>query len=250
MSFTLYPAVDLRGGKCVRLYQGDYGVETVYDEDPVRVARKWRAEGAGWLHVVDLDAARTGEPVNLPVIREMALSVDIPLQVGGGVRSMERLELLFSVGVERVILGSAAIDDPRFVREALARYGDRIALGIDARGGRVATHGWLRTTEVTAEELAKEMVRHGAETFIFTDISRDGTLSGPNVEAILSLARACGKPVIASGGIRDAQDLLRLARHAGEGVAGAVVGRALYTGGLDLGEALKFLSRERGEDGR
>lgn len=250
MRFIIYPAVDLRGGKCVRLYQGDYGAETVYDENPVGVARRWRDAGAEWLHVVDLDAARTGEPVNLPVIREMASSVDIPIQVGGGVRTMERLELLLSAGVQRVILGSAAIDDPDFVREALARYGDRIALGIDARNGRVATHGWLETTEVTAEDLAREMVRHGAETFIFTDISRDGTLSGPNVEAIRSLARACGKRVIASGGVRDTEDLLRLARHAGEGVAGAVVGRALYTGGLDLGEALKRLSRETGEEDR
>src|SRR5690606_11641137 len=187
MSFVLYPAIDLRGGKCVRLYEGDYGAETVYDADPVNVARKWAAAGAEWLHVVDLDAARTGEPVNLPVIREMASRVDIPIQAGGGVRSMERLEMFLDAGVQRVILGSAAIDDPRFVREALARYGDRIALGIDARDGRVATHGWLETTEVTAEALAREMVRRGAETFIFTDISRDGTLSGPNVEAILSL---------------------------------------------------------------
>lgn len=250
MSFVLYPAIDLRGGKCVRLYQGDYGAETVYDADPVNVARKWAAAGAEWLHVVDLDAARTGEPVNLPVIREMASRVDIPIQAGGGVRSMERLEMFLDVGVQRVILGSAAIDDPRFVREALARYGDRIALGIDARDGRVATHGWLETTEVTAEALAREMVRRGAETFIFTDISRDGTLSGPNVEAILSLARACGRRVIASGGVRDAEDLLRLARHAGEGIAGAVVGRALYTGDLELGEALRRLSREMGEEGR
>ncbi|MGI6125677.1 MAG: 1-(5-phosphoribosyl)-5-[(5-phosphoribosylamino)methylideneamino]imidazole-4-carboxamide isomerase [Planifilum sp.] len=250
MSFVLYPAIDLRGGKCVRLYQGDYGAETVYDADPVNVARKWAAAGAEWLHVVDLDAARTGEPVNLPVIREMASRVDIPIQAGGGVRSMERLEMFLDAGVQRVILGSAAIDDPRFVREALARYGDRIALGIDARDGRVATHGWLETTEVTAEALAREMVRRGAETFIFTDISRDGTLSGPNVEAILSLARACGRRVIASGGVRDAEDLLRLARHAGEGIAGAVVGRALYTGDLELGEALRRLSREMGEEGR
>lgn len=250
MSFVLYPAIDLRGGKCVRLYQGDYGAETVYDADPVNVARKWAAAGAEWLHVVDLDAARTGEPVNLPVIREMVSRVDIPIQAGGGVRSMERLEMFLDAGVQRVILGSAAIDDPRFVREALARYGDRIALGIDARDGRVATHGWLETTEVTAEALAREMVRRGAETFIFTDISRDGTLSGPNVEAILSLARACGRRVIASGGVRDAEDLLRLARHAGEGIAGAVVGRALYTGDLELGEALRRLSREMGEEGR
>lgn len=250
MSFILYPAVDLRGGKCVRLYQGNYGAETVYDADPVGVARKWAAAGAEWLHVVDLDAARTGEPVNLSVIRKMASSVDIPLQAGGGVRSMDRLEALFSAGVQRVILGSAAIDNPRFVREALARYGDRIALGIDARNGRVATHGWLETTEVTAEELAREMVRHGAETFIFTDIARDGTLSGPNLEAVRSLARACGKRVIASGGVRNTADLIRLARYAGEGVAGAVIGRALYTGALDLGEALRCLSRKTGEEGR
>lgn len=239
MSFVVYPAIDLRGGRCVRLYQGNYGAETVYAQDPVAVARQFEREGARWLHVVDLDAARTGEAVNEDVIRAIVAAVDIPVQVGGGVRTSERLERLWSIGVQRAVIGSAAIDDPVFVRRALADYGDRIALGVDAREGSVATHGWLKTAEVSAEELAVEMARHGAETFIFTDISRDGTLQGPNVEAVRSLARACGKQVIASGGVRDVSDLLELARHQQEGVDGAIVGRALYTGDIRLSEAVR-----------
>jgi phosphoribosylformimino-5-aminoimidazole carboxamide ribotide isomerase len=244
MSFVVYPAIDLRGGRCVRLYQGDYDAETVYAQDPVAVARQFAREGVRWLHVVDLDAARSGEAVNEDVIRAIVAAVDIPVQVGGGVRTRERLERLWSIGVQRAVIGSAAIDDPEFVRTALADYGDRIALGVDAREGRVATHGWLKTAEVSAEELAVEMARHGAETFIFTDISRDGTLQGPNVEAVRSLARACGKQVIASGGVRDVSDLAELARYQQEGVAGAIVGRALYTGDIRLSEAVRAVEGE------
>ncbi|GGE04259.1 1-(5-phosphoribosyl)-5-[(5-phosphoribosylamino) methylideneamino] imidazole-4-carboxamide isomerase [Marinithermofilum abyssi] len=240
MSFTLYPAIDLRGGQCVRLFQGDYDAETVYG-DPVEAARRWVTAGAEWLHVVDLDAAKTGEPVNLPVIKEIAVALDVPVQVGGGVRNMERLKALLELGVSRVVIGSAAIDDPDFVKQALAQYGDRIALGLDARDGRVATHGWLDVSEVLAENLAKEMVRYGAETFIFTDISRDGTLTGPNIPAVRSLARACGKEVIASGGVRNIHNLVELAKHREEGVSGAIVGKALYTGDVDLAEALRTL---------
>lgn len=193
MSFTLYPAIDLRGGRCVRLVQGDFARETVYGEDPVQMARRWEEEGARWLHVVDLDAAKTGDHVNLSAVGEIIRSAGIPVQVGGGVRDLKRLEDLLSLGVSRVVIGSAAIDDPRFVKEALRRYGDRIALGLDARNGRVATHGWLETSEVRVEDLGREMAAHGAETFIFTDISRDGTLTGPNIAAVRSLAEATGK---------------------------------------------------------
>ncbi|MDR6225635.1 1-(5-phosphoribosyl)-5-[(5-phosphoribosylamino)methylideneamino]imidazole-4-carboxamide isomerase [Desmospora profundinema] len=246
MTFTLYPAIDLRGGRCVRLFQGDYDQETVYDNDPVAVARRFAGQGALWLHVVDLDAARTGEPVNMEVIRKMVRAVDCPVQVGGGVRGMERLQQLLDAGVQRVVIGSAAVDNPSFVKEALGRYGDRIALGLDARDGMVATHGWLDTSDVPAERLAKEMVALGAETFIFTDIARDGTLTGPNVEAIRSLAQVTGREVIASGGVRTNDDLSELARYRDEGVAGAIVGKALYTGAVCLDEALLSVKKEAG----
>lgn len=246
MSFTIYPAIDLRGGRCVRLFQGDYDRETVYGEDLAAMARRWEEEGAEWLHVVDLDAAKTGDPVNLPSIREIVSSVGVPVQVGGGVRDIERLESLLSLGVSRVVIGSAAIDDPEFVKEALGKYGDRIALGLDARNGYVATHGWLETSEVRAEDLGREMAVHGAETFIFTDISRDGTLTGPNIPAVRSLAEATGKQVIASGGVKNTANLESLARFESEGVAGVIVGKALYTGDIDLKEAL-ITVRERAE---
>lgn len=234
MSFTLYPAIDLRGGRCVRLVQGDFARETVYGEDPVQMARRWEEEGARWLHVVDLDAAKTGDHVNLSAVGEIIRSAGIPVQVGGGVRDLKRLEDLLSLGVSRVVIGSAAIDDPCFVKEALRRYGDRIALGLDARNGRVATHGWLETSEVRVEDLGREMAAHGAETFIFTDISRDGTLTGPNIAAVRSLAEATGKGVIASGGVGHPAHLTALARLAPMGVIGAIVGKALYTGDIDL----------------
>lgn len=238
MSFILYPAIDIRGGKCVRLTQGDYGQETVYGEDPVAVAAQWMEAGAEWIHIVDLDAARSGELVNLPVIEAIVKTCRIPVQVGGGVRDMDRLQRLLHLGVSRVVIGSAAIDHPGFVEESLSQYGKQIAIGIDAREGKVATHGWLDTSEVTAEELARKMVEYGAETFIFTDISRDGMLSGVNVEAVRALARACGKEVIASGGVRSLADLRQLAKLQQEGIAGVIIGKALYTGAIRLEEAL------------
>lgn len=236
--FTLYPAIDLRGGRCVRLLQGDYDCETVYDTDPVAVAKRWESEGAKWLHLVDLDAARTGEPINLPVIRQIAAAVHIPIQVGGGIRDRKRADELFAAGVRRLILGSAAIENVAFVKQLLIDHGDRIAIGIDARDGFVATHGWLETSQVKAEDLAIELVRAGAQTFIFTDISRDGTLSGPNTHAIRKLAEVSGGKVIASGGVSSTEDLVRLAAHAEQGVVGAIIGRALYTGDVVLSEAL------------
>ncbi|GGA44944.1 1-(5-phosphoribosyl)-5-[(5-phosphoribosylamino) methylideneamino] imidazole-4-carboxamide isomerase [Kroppenstedtia guangzhouensis] len=234
MSFTLYPAIDLRGGHCVRLFQGDFDRETVYGEDPVQVARRWEEEGAGWLHVVDLDAAKTGDHVNLSAVRDIIRSASIPIQVGGGVRDLKRLENLLSLGAARVVIGSAAIDDPEFVKEALRRFGDRIAIGLDAQDGWVATHGWLETSEVRVEDLGREMAAHGAETFIFTDISRDGTLTGPNIAAVRALAEATGKGVIASGGVGNTAHLTTLVRLAPLGVTGAIVGKALYTGALDI----------------
>ncbi len=244
-SFTLYPAIDIRGGKCVRLLQGDYNKETVYADDPLEMARTFKLKGAAWIHLVDLDGAKAGHPVNDALIGRIASQLDIPVQVGGGLRTMEDVEKLLSLGVSRVILGTAAIENRGFVEEVLARYGDKTAIGIDARDGFVATRGWLETSRVKALDLAADLAAQGAENFIFTDISKDGMMEGPNVEAILQLAQATGKSVIASGGVSQSYDLLALARHRDEGVAGAIVGKALYTGGIDLAEALELL--EEGE---
>jgi phosphoribosylformimino-5-aminoimidazole carboxamide ribotide isomerase len=244
MAFTLYPALDLLGGKCVRLVQGDFRRETVVGEDPATVAERWVAEGAEWLNLVDLDAARTGEPVNLPVIAKIVAASSVPVQVGGGVRDEERLRRLLDLGVRRVVIGSAVLENPAFVEWAFSHHPDRVAIGIDARDGKVATHGWLRLTEVSPVELGQRMAELGAQTLVFTDISRDGTLSGVNVEATAELARVTGLRVIASGGVRSLEDVERLARHEGDGVSGAIIGKALYAGTIRLKEALRKVGGE------
>lgn len=238
-AFTIYPAIDILGGKCVRLVQGDYNQETVFSEQPLEVAKQWEAQGAEWIHLVDLDGAKEGQPVNHELIAEIARTVKIPVQLGGGIRSRQAVEKLLNAGVSRVILGTAAIEDRAFVEDVLAAFGDKIAIGIDARNGYVATRGWLETSEVKAEELAAELADKGARTFIFTDISRDGMMKGPNVEAIVSMARASGQSVIASGGVSRYDDLDQLAAHNQDGVVGAIVGKALYTGDIELERALK-----------
>ncbi|MFC7439934.1 1-(5-phosphoribosyl)-5-[(5-phosphoribosylamino)methylideneamino]imidazole-4-carboxamide isomerase [Laceyella putida] len=238
MAFTLYPAIDIRGGKCVRLIQGDYGQETVYGNQPLDVLRRFVGAGAEWVHVVDLDAARTGEMTNFPLICELIKESPVPIQVGGGVRDETSLERLLNAGAARVVIGSAAIEQPAFVKAALKRVGSKLAIGLDARGGMIATHGWLRTQTVTAAELAQEMAEHGAETFIFTDIERDGMLTGTNIRAVRDLARATGKAVIASGGVSSLAELDELAGYQGEGIAGAIIGKAIYTGAIRLEEAL------------
>ncbi|MBG9733577.1 1-(5-phosphoribosyl)-5-[(5-phosphoribosylamino)methylideneamino]imidazole-4-carboxamide isomerase [Paenibacillus alvei] len=244
-AFTIYPAIDIRGGKCVRLVQGDYGQETVYDEQPVEVAKRWEANGASWIHVVDLDGAKEGRPMNAQLVGEIARTVSVPIQVGGGLRTLEDIELLLDAGVPRVILGTAAIEDRDFVETALGKYGERIAIGIDARNGFVATRGWLETSEVKADILAAELAAVGAKTFIFTDISRDGMMKGPNVEAIVQMAKASGQQVIASGGVSSMDDIRALSAYAADGVAGAIIGKALYTGGIDLTEAVRLGAAER-----
>ncbi|WP_055105477.1 1-(5-phosphoribosyl)-5-[(5-phosphoribosylamino)methylideneamino]imidazole-4-carboxamide isomerase [Paenibacillus ihumii] len=240
-SFIIYPAIDIRGGKCVRLVQGDYGRETVYNDNPVEVAKSWEAQGGTFIHLVDLDGAKAGQPVNDELIGQIARSVQVPVQVGGGLRTLDDVKRLLSLGVSRVILGTAAIEDRQFTESVLGTYGDKVAIGIDARNGFVATRGWLETSEVQAEVLAKELAAKGAETFIFTDISRDGMMQGPNVDAIVALAKASGRTVIASGGVTVQDDLLQLAAHAREGVGGAIVGKALYTGSIDLAAAIKAI---------
>ncbi|MEI7027810.1 1-(5-phosphoribosyl)-5-[(5-phosphoribosylamino)methylideneamino]imidazole-4-carboxamide isomerase [Paenibacillus sp. y28] len=239
MAFTIYPAIDIRGGQCVRLIQGDYSQETVFNPNPLEVAKSWEAQGASWIHLVDLDGAKAGQPVNDGVIGEIARSVQVPVQVGGGLRTEADVERLLGLGVSRVILGTAAIEDRAFTEAVLAKYGDKVAIGIDARNGQVATRGWLETSEVRAEDLAVELGRKGAETFIFTDISRDGMMKGPNVEAIVRLAEVSGKQVIASGGVSNVDDLVRLSEHSGKGVSGAIVGKALYIGSIDLTKAIE-----------
>lgn len=241
--FTIYPAIDIRDGKCVRLVQGDYNQETIYNENPVEVAREWERLGGSYIHLVDLDGAKAGQPVNDELIGRIASVVQVPVQVGGGLRTREHVERLLSLGVSRVILGTAAIEDRAFTEAVLGTYGDRIAIGLDARNGYVATRGWLETSEVRAAELAAELASKGAETFIFTDISRDGMMQGPNVEAIVALAKSSGRTVIASGGVSKMDDLITLSAYAQKGVGGAIVGKALYTGSIDLQVAVQAVAK-------
>ncbi|TXK83653.1 1-(5-phosphoribosyl)-5-[(5-phosphoribosylamino)methylideneamino]imidazole-4-carboxamide isomerase [Paenibacillus sp. N3.4] len=243
-SFIIYPAIDIRDGKCVRLIQGDYSQETVYSTSPLEVALAWEAQGASWIHLVDLDGAKAGHPVNDKLIGEIAQSVKVPVQIGGGLRTEQDVDHLLALGVSRVIIGTAAIENREFVYNLLAKHGEKIAIGIDARDGYVATRGWLETSQVKAEDLAVELAAHGAKTFIFTDISRDGMMEGPNTEAIAHLAKVSGQTVIASGGVSKMEDLVGLAAQADSGVGGAIVGKALYTGSIDLEDAIeKFQNR-------
>lgn len=236
--FTLYPAIDIRGGNCVRLFKGDYQQETVYG-DPLEMAEVWQEQGASTIHVVDLDGAKAGEPIHFSLIQQIAERVHVPIQVGGGIRRLEHVRAYLEHGVERVILGTSAIKNPTFVRQALSDYGERIVIGLDAANGYVAAEGWTETSAIKVEELAEKLVEYGAKTFIFTDIRKDGTLSGPNVEATVKLARACGKEVIASGGISRLQDLQHLVKHLDDGITGAIIGKALYQSVFTLREALK-----------
>jgi phosphoribosylformimino-5-aminoimidazole carboxamide ribotide isomerase len=243
-SFIIYPAIDIRDGKCVRLVQGDYNQETVYNTNPLEVAQEWEAGGGEWIHLVDLDGAKAGHPVNDLLIGKIASTVKVPVQVGGGLRTEQDVDRLLSLGVSRVILGTAAIEDREFVYKLLAKHGEKVAIGIDARDGFVATRGWLETSQVNAEDLAVQLAEHGAKTFIFTDISRDGMMGGPNIEAITQLAKVSGQTVIASGGVSKMEDLTRLAEQAGNGVGGAIVGKALYTGNIKLEKALRLIKRD------
>lgn len=237
----IIPAIDLRGGKCVRLYQGDYEKETVFSDDPVSVALRWQSEEAKRLHLVDLDGAARGELCNIDAIERIAAAVEIPVQVGGGVRSLETIEQLLELGVGRAILGTVAVEDPDLAEEACQRFGEQIIIGIDARDGWVATRGWLQQSTITAGELATRMVGLGARRLIYTDISRDGTLTSPNFEAVAELLSQVSVPVIAAGGISSVAHLTRLAAL---GVEGAIVGRAIYTGDVKLAEAAKNISQE------
>jgi len=234
----IIPAVDLRQGRCVRLYQGDYDQETVFSDDPVEVALEWQSLGAPRLHIVDLDGAATGEIYNLDIITEIADTMLIPTQVGGGIRHLEVIKKLLKSGIERVILGTAAVEDSQLVKEACHKFGDSIIVGIDARQGRIATHGWQEQTEIPAVEFAQSMAALGVKRFIYTDISRDGTLTEPNFTAIAELLDAVNLPVIAAGGISSITHLKMLKKF---GAEGAIVGKALYTGDINLKQALATL---------
>jgi phosphoribosylformimino-5-aminoimidazole carboxamide ribotide isomerase len=231
----IYPAIDIRGGQCVRLIEGDYHRETVFDADPVDAALRWQEQGAEWLHVVDLDGAREGKPVNLPTIERIRSAVRIPVQLGGGLRSEDDVVRAFDLGIDRVILGTAALRDPVLIARLAMRWGDRLAVGLDARDGLLATSGWLEQTEERVEDAAARLRKQGVQAFIYTDIRRDGTLSGPNLPALASLVGLLGRGVIASGGIGSLADVEAVARTGADGV---IIGRALYDGRVDLPTAI------------
>ncbi len=237
----ILPAIDLQAGRCVRLVQGDFARSQAFSDDPAAVARRWQSEGARWLHVVDLDGAREGTPRNLAAIQAIREAININIEVGGGLRSLESVKTLLEMGVERVILGTAALKDRPFLRACLERWGERIVIGLDARNGLVATDGWLETSSVSALALAQELAAEGAARFIYTDIARDGTLTGPNLEALKHLLAGIKRPIIASGGVSSLADLRALAAL---GVEGAIVGRALYTGEVQLGEAIAAIGEQ------
>lgn len=239
MSITIYPAIDMRGGNCVRLLQGDYDKETVYGDSPFDMAKVFAADGAEWIHMVDLDGAKDGKRVNDRFVIEAAKQLSVNIQIGGGIRSEEDIVHYLENGISRVIIGSIAVSKPDFAIEMIKKYGTKIAVGIDAKNGYVATHGWLDTSEVKAVELGKRFADAGAETFIFTDIATDGTLSGPNISAVCELAEVTGKKVIASGGVSSLADLNALKAVELQGVSGAIVGKALYEKRFTLKEALE-----------
>lgn len=231
----VYPAIDLKQGRCVRLMQGDMNRATVYGEDPAAIAESFRIKGAQWLHVVDLDGAFAGDSVNFEAVRAIVGAAGVPVQLGGGLRSMAQLERVFGVGVARAILGTAALEDREFLKNAVSQYGSKIAVGIDARGGRVAVRGWAETTDVEPMVLAREVRDLGVSTVIYTDISRDGMLSGPNFESTEKLIRETGLKVIVSGGVAD---LKHVRRSREIGAAGVIIGKALYAGAVKLEDAI------------
>ena len=239
----IYPAIDIRGGKCVRLFKGDFAQETVFSDSPAAMAKQWESEGAEYLHLVDLDGARAGRPENLTTVKEILAAVNIPVELGGGIRTMENIDEVLALGVRRVILGSVAVRDPELVREACAKYGDRIVVGIDAKDGIVAVDGWGVSGDVDVITLAKKMKDAGVRTIIYTDISRDGTLSGVNVEATAKLARESGVDVVASGGVKDLADIRALLPYERDGIEGVIVGKSIYTGSLDLKKAIALAAK-------
>jgi phosphoribosylformimino-5-aminoimidazole carboxamide ribotide isomerase len=236
----LYPAIDIRSGRCVRLIEGDFDRETTYHSDPSSAACRWVEAGADWLHVVDLDGAVEGRPINREAVAQIRTSVDVPIQLGGGLRRLTDLEEAFDAGVDRAILGTVALRDPDLVVNAVARWGDRIAVALDARDGRLATDGWLGQTDTSAVEAALRLAETRVRHFVYTDIRRDGTLSGPNLQGLGEIIEKVDADVIASGGIATLEDIEAVAAV---GATGAIIGRALYDGRIDFTEAMALFGR-------
>jgi phosphoribosylformimino-5-aminoimidazole carboxamide ribotide isomerase len=231
----VWPAIDLRGGKCVRLRQGDYQRETVYGDDPAAMARQWVGQGATCLHLVDLDGARDGISVNFPLVQAIVTAVDVPCELGGGIRDEATIERYLTIGLARLVVGTRALKEPAWFRQMCQRFPRQLALGIDAKGGLVATDGWLETSSTSAIELAQQFAAEPLAAIVYTDISRDGMLQGPNLTAMAEMRAAVELPVIASGGVTNANDVRELTKI---GLAGCIIGRALYEGTLTLPDAL------------
>ena len=239
----LYPAIDIRGGKAVRLLQGDYERETTYDSDPVDAASRWAEEGAEFLHVVDLDGAKAGEPQNLAAVRRIAAAVDCPVQVGGGLRDMEAIAAVLAAGAERVVIGTAALRDPQLLEAALGAHGERVVVSVDTRSGKVSLSGWTETSGVDAPAAVAELTERGVQRFLCTAIEVDGTMEGPAIRQLNEIAAATTVPVIASGGVGELCHLERLARETAPNVEGAIVGRALYERRFTVAEGIAALAR-------
>lgn len=237
----LFPAIDLKKGQCVRLYKGDMERATVFSDDPAGRAISFAAQGCRWLHVVDLDGAFSGKAVNAEAVEGILRAVELPVQLGGGIRGLEAIESWLSRGVSRVVLGTLALRSPEIVREACKKFPGRIAVGVDARAGRVAVEGWAEASDMPARELARRFADSGAAAIVYTDIERDGTLEGLNVAGVAALARSSPVPVVASGGVASLDDLVALKKEEKAGIAGVIVGRALYDKRIDLAEALRVL---------
>jgi len=240
-AFELIPAIDLKGGHCVRLKQGRMDDATDYGDDPAAMAGKWQSLGATRLHVVDLDGAFAGKPANRTAIQSICEKLMIPVQLGGGLRDLAMIEGILSLGVQRVILGSAAVSNPQLVADACREFPGRICVGIDAKGGMVAVHGWDEVTDVTAVDLAKRFEDDGVSAIIYTDIARDGMMTGPNIEETVNLAKAISIPVIVSGGVSKMEDVRACAKHVDSGICGAITGRAIYEGSIDFAKAMEEL---------
>ncbi len=236
----LYPAIDLKDGQCVRLLRGDMRKATVFGDDPARQARAFQDAGCGWLHLVDLNGAFEGAPVNGSAVNEILRTCSVPAQLGGGIRSMKTVEDWLSKGLARVILGTSAVEDPAFVREAARRFEGHVAIGLDARNGRIATRGWAEETDIRAGDLARMFEDAGVAAIIYTDIERDGAMKGPNIAATADLARSVSIPVIASGGVSSLEDI-RALRTCGADLDGVISGRALYDGAIEISQALEVL---------
>lgn len=237
----IYPAIDIRNGNCVRLLNGDYEKETIYSDSPLLMAQSFEQKGATYLHTVDLDGARDGESENIKIVMNIAKTLKIPVQFGGGIRSLDKIDRLIAAGVSRVILGTSAVKNKQLVIDAVEKHGDKIAVGIDAKDGYVAIDGWLETSEFKAIEFAQMMEAIGVKTIIYTDISRDGTLQGPNLPAMEEMAKAVNCAVIASGGVGKIEDVAALKST---GVAGVIIGKAIYTNSIQLEEAIAITKED------